>query len=170
MVRGWNPQPGLNIHPNLWPGEDAVGNVSVVYISRGHITHLFRSNDPIFKATEEVPLPKLSVGYVSNWEDRVSAIACVEKLQLCVGKKKAKTCSPWTGVVRGENGETGSEEFNKTLSSDDRGITFHASSVLPFMRSHRGDSGTKQVMISIRIGQISASPRGPRHCADTFVE
>jgi len=84
--------------------------------------HLFPSNDPIFKAGEEVPLPIVSVGYVPNWEDRVGAIACVEKLQLCTRTKKTKKCSPWTGVVRGANGETGIEEFYETLSLKDKGL------------------------------------------------
>jgi hypothetical protein len=122
VVRGLHPQSGLKIHPDLWPESGAVGNVSMVYIIRRNITHLFPSNDPIFKATEEVSLPKVKTGFASNWEDQVGAIGCVEKLQLCTGGKKNKACSPWTGVVRGENGETGSEEFSKTLSLEDRGL------------------------------------------------
>jgi hypothetical protein len=106
------------VHPNL---QVEVGNVSVIYVSRNSIVHLYQTDQPIFSATEEVALFPDSPGFISKYEERLGVIACVERLQLCRNDGH-RECSLWTGPVRGVNGETGIEDFYSHCSSDDRGM------------------------------------------------
>jgi hypothetical protein len=117
----------MSVHPNL---QKTIGNVSVIYISRNDLIHLYPSNDPVFSATEPLQLPPLNmIGYWPKWEQRLSALACVESIQFCNDFGHGEECSPWTGVMRGEHNETGLEEFYKQCSNDDRGLI---SLVMPY--------------------------------------
>src|SRR5436189_1097965 len=95
----------VDVHPNL---QVTTGNTSIIYISRNNLIHFLPSKDPIFSASEKVPIPLLNVtGYVPKWETRLRALACVERLQICTDLEEERVCSPWTGVLRGEDGKTG---------------------------------------------------------------
>jgi hypothetical protein len=61
-------------------------------------------------------------GYLPKPEERLTALACIGTIQLCNDFGKGEECSPWTGVVRGENNETGLEEFFKRCSDKDKGM------------------------------------------------
>ena len=118
------------MHPNL---QADVGNVSLIYISRKNLVHLYESHDPVFRATENIPLPGFSEGgYVPAWQDRVTVIGCVEKIQLCASFHRTTECSPWVGVVRGDNNVTGLETFLKKMltrrSGPDCSLATHSSS------------------------------------------
>jgi hypothetical protein len=124
LINAWYPQEGMTVHPNL---QTPIGNISIIYISRNNLVHLFRTTDPIFVATEEIPIPPLNItGYIPKWEERLRAIACIEKLQLCNDFERGRKCSPWIGVVKGEGGRIGSKEFYDNFyeenESDDRGF------------------------------------------------
>ncbi|KAG4430040.1 hypothetical protein IFR05_014479 [Cadophora sp. M221] len=119
-VHSWFPQANFTVHPNF---QVDVGNVSLVYLSRRNLVHLYETHDPFFQATEEVPLPGFEKGgYVPAWKDRVTAIGCVEKLQLCASFNGVTECSPWVGVVRGEDNTTGLEAFLEKCTQKDRGL------------------------------------------------
>lgn len=108
------------MHPNF---QVKVGNVSLVYLSRRELVHLYETHDPFFRATEKIPLPGFEEGgYVPAWKDRVTAIGCVEKLQLCATFNGIVECSPWVGVVRGESNTTGLEPFVEKCTLEDRGL------------------------------------------------
>ncbi|KAH7327038.1 hypothetical protein BKA65DRAFT_61505 [Rhexocercosporidium sp. MPI-PUGE-AT-0058] len=120
QVHGWFPQANFTVHPNF---QVDVGNVSLVYLSRRDLVHLYETHDPIFRATEKVPLLGFEEGgYVPAWKDRVTAIGCAEKLQLCASFKGVTECSPWVGVVRGDENSTGLETFLEKCSQVDRGL------------------------------------------------
>src|SRR5215471_7491897 len=96
-------------HPNL---RNPIGNTSLIYISRNDVIHLHRSEDPVFSATEEIPVPELNITvYVPNWERRLAALSCVESLQYCNDFGRGRECSAWVGVLKGDNNETGVEGF-----------------------------------------------------------
>jgi hypothetical protein len=59
--------------------------------------------------------------YVPKWEQRLGAIGCVDKLQLCRARPKEE-CSPWVGVVRGDQERTGLEDFYNRSSEVDKGL------------------------------------------------
>lgn len=108
------------LHPNL---QTPIGNTSVIYISRNNVTHLYRSEDPVFSATHEIHVPLANINvYVPNWERRLSALACVESLQLCNDFGRGRECSAWVGVLKGENNETGVEEFYNSCTREDKGL------------------------------------------------
>ncbi|PVH84014.1 hypothetical protein DL98DRAFT_91875 [Cadophora sp. DSE1049] len=120
QIYGWFPQSNFTVHPNF---QVEVGNVSLIYFARRNLVHLYETLDPIFRATEKIPLPGFREGgYVPAWRDRVTAIGCVEKLQLCATFDGTTECSPWVGVVRGENNMTGLGSFLDKCSQQDRGI------------------------------------------------
>jgi hypothetical protein len=119
LVDAWPPQNGVRVHSNL---QSAVGNVSVIYISRNNLVHTHRTEQPIFGATKKVSVLLALSAYVPNDEERVGALACVERQQLCREKGHGE-CSPWVGVVPGVNGETGVEDFYDRSSLADKGIT-----------------------------------------------
>tara|TARA_R110002060_G_scaffold5534_4_gene8527 strand:- start:73 stop:606 length:534 start_codon:yes stop_codon:yes gene_type:complete len=108
------------VHPNL---QADVGNVSLIYISRKNLVHLYESHDPVFRATENIPLPGFSEGgYVPAWQDRVTVIGCVERLQLCASFHGITECSPWVGVVSGDNNVTGLDTFLNKCTLEDQGL------------------------------------------------
>lgn len=108
------------MHPNF---QVPVGNVSLIYFSRRNLGHLYETHDPLFRATEKIPLPGFSEGgFVPAWKDRVTALGCVEKLQLCATFDGSTECSPWVGVVRGENNVTGLGDFLDKCTEEDRGL------------------------------------------------
>src|SRR5438034_6765538 len=56
-----------------------------------------------------------------NWEQRLVAIGCVDKLQLCRARPKEE-CSPWVGGVRRDQEMAGLEEFYNRSSEVDKGF------------------------------------------------
>jgi hypothetical protein len=118
LVDAWPPQNGVAVHPNL---QSVVGNVSVIYISRNKLIHTHRTSQPLFAATEEVQALIALSAYIPTDEERLGALACVEKCQFCRDKDGGE-CSPWIGMVPGVNGETGVEQFYNNSSLTDRGL------------------------------------------------
>lgn len=108
----------ITVHPNL---RTTTGNISIIYVSRNNIPHIYKATDPIFSATEEVLLPPLNMtGYVPKLEQRLGALACVERLQICNGH--GRVCSPWTGVLRGQDPEIVLGDFYRQRSKEDKGL------------------------------------------------
>jgi len=123
------PRVGREVHPNLQPtgqltgqpptGQPSgVGNISIVVISRNDLPHLHRNEDDIFKANDRKEIVPNFPMFFPKWEDRLSAIGCVEKQILCTDT----ACSREVGVLRNAEGLTGLDDFNRTLSEVDQGI------------------------------------------------
>lgn len=118
LVDAWPPQNDVLVHPNL---QVAVGNVSVIYISRNNLIHLHRTEQPLFAATQNVTILLGLSAFVPKPEEQVGALGCVEKLQLCRDGGRGE-CSPWAGTIPGLNGETGIEDFYNRSSLTDKGL------------------------------------------------
>src|SRR5206468_1235976 len=74
-----------------------------------------------FAATEEVRTLIALSAYIPTDEERLGALACVEKAQFCRDEGHGE-CSPWIGMVPGVNGEIGVEQFYNSSSPMDKGL------------------------------------------------
>ncbi|KAH6684803.1 hypothetical protein B0J14DRAFT_664807 [Halenospora varia] len=121
QVNAWMPRIGTQVHPNLQP---KVGNVSIVYINRNNLVHLYPTSQPVFSATENITLFGGYTAYTPSWEHRLGAIGCVETLQMCRQNAKSdqKECSNWVGVVRGEDNWTGLDDFYDKSDETEKGL------------------------------------------------
>jgi hypothetical protein len=110
------PRDGVEVHSGLQP--TVVGNVSIVFISRNDLPHLHRTEDDVFRANDPKELIPGFPVFVPKWEDRLSAIGCVEKQIICTND----ACSEDAGVLRREDGLIGIEDFLNGQSDVDKGI------------------------------------------------